>query len=216
MTVTLHAICHYRSKSDEWTDEWQDIDYKARNLIKAVKQAPFNGHSDFAKRGGGTSRIEDTPEGRAIAMAASGRTLADAIQAAGYENGFCIPIPSSTHVDPSCEFTGSRLVTAIQDAAPTLIAKPVLYFDQPMPSSSKGGGRNEAAILGHLRATSLISIDKAVVIDDVYTTGAHMRATVRYLRNAGVDVQDVFVLGRTAWERPEQMFRVAPEKFYFL
>jgi orotate phosphoribosyltransferase len=58
-------------------------------------------------------------------------------------------------------------------------------------------------------ATQEVSTLKNVVlIDDVYTTGAHMLAAWKFLKNYGIEVADGVVFARTTWEEPESMFKV--------
>jgi hypothetical protein len=213
--VQLHAICYYRSKSDEWTEKWRDADFTARNLVQAVKRNPFNGFSSLTTLAGKVFRIENTPSGQNVAMGYASQKLAQLIGEAGYEDVAVIPIPSSSHVKPGAEFTGSRLAAAIQERNPNFKARPVLYFNRPVPKSSGGGGRDARLIEAHLRATSEIQgISRAVLLDDVFTTGAHMRAVVRFLSKYDIEIEDGFVVGRTAWEKPASMFKCAREEVY--
>lgn len=211
--MRLHALCHYRGGSDDWTDSWQDADYAARNVVKAVKGMPFNG-SSRVKSSGGVHLIDSSPAGFARAMKIAGVALAKAIVAAGYENASVVPIPSSSHIDPAQTFTGSRLAAAIEAANPNLIAAPVLYFNQVLPKTATGGGsRNPFVIKQHLRAVGGLTLPHpCVLLDDVCTSGGHMIGAARFLADRGIQVADGFVVGRTARQRPENMFRVPVEE----
>ncbi|MEN3746074.1 hypothetical protein TPR58_02760 [Sphingomonas sp. HF-S3] len=208
--MRLYAICNYRGNSETWTEKWESSHYTARNLVKAVKGLPFNGHS-IVTQGGSEYRVENTAAGRAAALHVSSRSIAKAIVDAGYEDVAIIPIPSSTCTDPALQYTGAKLADAIAALVPGFVARPVLYFAKELLKSSAGGGRNEEAIKANLRSTSLAGINAAVLIDDVYTTGAHSRAAARYLRQHGIDISDIFVIGRTVHEKPDKMLNPPSE-----
>ncbi|WP_373473594.1 hypothetical protein [Sphingorhabdus lacus] len=80
-----------------------------------------------------------------------------------------------------------------------------------MASSRTGGGRNPQIILENLRSRNLEGIRTAILLDDVYTSGAHMRAAESYLRSKNIKIEHAFVVARTAWKKPDNMFKVTPE-----
>jgi predicted amidophosphoribosyltransferase len=62
----------------------------------------------------------------------------------------------------------------------------VLRFDQPIPSANEQGGTREAEILyEHLRLTGSVKDQRVVMIDDVLTSGGHLRAGVAKLLTDG-------------------------------
>src|SRR5687768_16440769 len=130
--MNLHALCHYRSKSDEWTDGWKSGDYSARNLVKALKEDAFKGHSDI-KVGDRNYHIDSTPAGQAAALQACALALAGRIHQAGYERVAIVPVPASDHVNPNAMFTGRKLAETIEAIVGDFVCHPVLYFDQVMP-----------------------------------------------------------------------------------
>lgn len=213
--MQLHAVCYYRSKSDEWTDPWTDRHYLARNLVKGVKRSTFGGFSLLPLLNGKFKRLDNTPEGQKVAMSYASQNLLKLLKEAGYEAAHIVPIPSSSHVNPGAEFTGGRIAAAIENRDPAFQAKPVLYFDKPQPKSAAGGGRNSHEIEYHLRHTSLAELENVVLLDDVMTTGAHLRAAARFLAKGGIDVEDAFVVGRTIWEPKPSMFKCETEELCF-
>lgn len=209
--MNLHALCHYRAKSEEWTDGWRKEDFSARNLVKAVKCKDFRGYSGV-KVGDREFKIEDTPAGQSAALSASALALAGRITAAGYKSAAVIPVPASNHIDPSQMFTGRKIAEAIQKLSPTLVSRPVLYFDEVLEPAAAGGTRSAFQIKRHLRfVVGQIQEDAVVLIDDVCTTGGHLRGASLFLGELGYHVEDAFVIGRTTWERPESMFKVPGE-----
>lgn len=213
MTLRVHAACYYRSKSDEWTDKWEKSHFNARNIVKGVKRLPFDGFTILKTASGKSLRLDNTPNGQAIALKYAAQLVAGLIQKAGYEHASVVPIPASDHVNPGQDFTGSRLAQAIQQQNPNFVAEPVLYFDSILPKSAGGGGRDAHEIQQHLRATQrLATLQNIVLIDDVYTSGAHLRAAARFLRAAGKPVEDGFFVGRTVWSKPDSMFSCPVEQ----
>jgi pyrimidine operon attenuation protein/uracil phosphoribosyltransferase len=215
MTVTLHGLCYYRAKSDEWDEKWNNNHYAALNFVKAIKGGTFKGYSEISANSK-TYTIRDNAEGRAVAYGLAALGLANKIRSAGCTNAAIIPIPSSSHTDPCATFTGRKLAEAVKQKIPTLEVRSDLYFAQAMPKSAQGGGRNPNTILGNLRSRDLSDVETAILIDDVYTSGAHIKAATRYLRNKGIEVEHAFVVARTAWEKPNSMFSVESETVHFI
>ncbi|MDX8357752.1 hypothetical protein [Sphingopyxis terrae] len=215
MTIDLHPAVYYRAKSDEWTTKWTDNDFAARNLVQAVKGKDFKGYTDV-KINGKNYRIENNVAGRRAAHSFASVRIANDMIANGITNAAIIPIPSSSHCNPADMFVGRLLAEFIQPKIPTLQVRAELFFNAPMPKSAQGGGRNPQAILANLRAQNLDGIQAAVLLDDVYTSGAHVKAATRFLRAAGITVEHAFVVGRTVWEQPPDMFKPASETICFI
>lgn len=210
--MRLHSLCYYRSKSETWTEKWRNVDFAARNLVKAIKHEDFKGYSDITT-GQSTIRIDNTLAGRNRALSAVAGALAGKISQAGYQNAAVIPIPSSSHVNPNAMFTGRRIAEAIQAKNPAFVSTPVLYFDEPLQKSAGGGGtRNAGVIQAHLRMANCQLLQSVVLLDDVCTSGGHLKAAAQYLAQHGIEVQDAFVIGRTAWDQPDNMFTVQVEE----
>jgi predicted amidophosphoribosyltransferase len=180
-------------------------------LVQAIKHRDFKGFSEF--RGNGkVFRVDNSAKGRKIALGMVAGALAKKIEQAGYEHATLVPIPASDHTDPCEEFTGSRLAEAIAERKDGFVARSVLYFDEPVPRSSAGGGRNAHTIKRHLRITDSSNLENVVLIDDVLTTGAHVRGVSWFLQDHGIEAHDIFVVGRTTWDEPEAMFKVPVEE----
>lgn len=211
--MRLHSAICYRSGAEEWSDPWEDRHYRARNLVKALKCKPFRGYSDFGATDGKQYRVDGTAEGQAVALLIAATWVGQKMEATGLQQAFVVPVPSSAHVAPGAEFTGGRLAIAIMHLRPHLVADPALFFAAPMVPSSEGGGRNSHAVEANLRGgEALYGSSPIVLLDDVYTTGAHLRGTARYLASLGVQVADAFVVARTVWAEPTNMFQCEAEE----
>lgn len=209
--MQLHALCYYRSKSEDWTDSWTDRHYLARNLVKGVKRSEFGGFSLLRLVNGKSKRLDNTPEGQRAALAYASQHLLTKLRDLGYSSAHLVPIPASNHVDPRAEFTGGRIADAIERRDPDFQAKCVLYFDTQQRKSAAGGGRNSTEIERHLRDTGVSGLRNVVLLDDVMTSGAHLRAGARYLAKKGIIVEDALVVGRTTWTPKSSMFKCEVE-----
>lgn len=216
MTLTIHPAFYYRAKSEEWTDPWQERDYAARNIIAAVKGKPFKSTSRFtSQQNGKVFVLSDTEAGRNFAKNWCALRLSQSVTAAGYTSTLIVPVPSSSHTNPEADFTGRQLANAIQAVTPSFVASPSLYFREAVPKSSAGGGRDQVLLQSKLEWTGIPAGTRVVLLDDVFTTGAHLKAAARFLRAKGVRVDDAIVAARTRWERPPDMFTTEPETLTF-
>jgi Phosphoribosyl transferase domain len=209
--MKLHSICYYRARSDTWTDKWSGPDYHAFKLVKALKRESFKGYAEISV-GGVSHRFENTEKGQKTALGIVARVLQAKILNAGYEDVLVVPVPASSHIDPKADFTGRRVVSAIAQINPLFVATPALYFNELLQKSAGGGGsRNALAIESHLRTTGIGKTKSVILFDDVCTTGGHLKAAARFLAKQGIEVRDAFVVGRTVWEKPDNMFKPVAE-----
>lgn len=210
--MLVHSVCGYRSKSAEWTEKWRDADYRARNLVKALKGEPFNGFSEWqVKATKQKMTVDSSPAGQAIALRVALSKLLDLFTAAGIAEGHVVPVPSSQTVAAGGDYIGARLAGALAAIVPGLTAAPVLWFDAPQPRAHQGGARRWQEVLPHLRGGNVATNGPVVLLDDVMTSGGHLRACARKLQQRGFAVDHAFVVGRTVWQRPEEMFAMPVE-----
>ncbi|QUT05897.1 hypothetical protein KFK14_23705 [Sphingobium phenoxybenzoativorans] len=138
------------------------------------------------------------------------RLMLRAIRAAGYEEGATIvPVPSGTHTRPGSDFVGGRIARVIEIRDPNFASAPLLHFARSVPRTAAGRRRTETALRVNLRASAMIpSKRRVILLDDVMTTGAHLRAAAGFLAERGIRVDDAFVVARQAVNCPENMFNV--------
>ncbi|CAN5365595.1 hypothetical protein BH10PSE12_BH10PSE12_27910 [soil metagenome] len=206
--LRVHAICYYRDEDAGWPAAWRRSDLQAHDLIEALRRNEPQGLYEFPRGVGRQATPSDIYDGTTTAMDYASRMLAKAIIAAGYDAATVIPIPSTTHTRPGSDFLGRRIAKAIEDRNPRFRNTPVLYFARPLPGRAQGGGRTPTAIRINLRSTSLRGLHRAILIDDVATTGAHLKAAAAYLWEKGVRVEDAFVVARVAPRPMDNMFDV--------
>lgn len=187
--------------------EWREVDSEVLYLIGALKnQIPASQYYLMASRSvaldSNVSSRHETP------LDLASRRLLRAMKAAGYEGATVIPIPSTRHVSPGNDFPGWRIARAIEARDPAFVCRPLLYFSRSVPQSSASRRRTETALRVNLRATDLPPQQRVILLDDVMTSGAHIKAAATFLTERGATVEDAFVVARLAITCPENMFRV--------
>jgi hypothetical protein len=207
--MQVHAVWGYPGNSPAWEGAWDKPHWRARNLVKGVKHEPFKGYSDWtAQPAGKIVRQYSDSAGQRLALMVAGSKLVSLLDAAGIAAATIVPVPSSQTIAPDGDFTGARLARAIEGRRPALVAAPVLHFDTPQPKAHDGGGeRRWNMILPHLRGGPGLA-GPIVLLDDVMTLGGHLRACRRFLQAQGHQVDHAFVIGRTLWDRPANMFSI--------
>ena len=195
--LKVHAICYYRGMEDGWPDAWRETDFKVHNLVEAVRNEPVQGDDEIHTTGGKSSALQFASQ-----------FLVKAMRNVGYDKATIIPVPSSTHVTPEGDFTSLRIARAVAEQDSAFTCAPVLYFAKPVPQSAVGGRRTATAIRVNLRSEGLGALGRVVLLDDISTTGAHLKAAAAYLSDKGIKVEDAFVVARIADHVPDNMFRV--------
>ncbi len=211
--MRIHAICGYPGNSAAWQKKWEPVHFQARNLVKGVKREAFGGYSEWvAQPSGRRLRQVANEAGNKLALSVASAKLAKMMDDAGIIDAYLVPVPSSQTIAPGGDFTGARLVAAIHARRPGLVPAPILHFDKVQPRAHDGNGeRRWQMIMPHLRSGAFAPKSKVVLVDDVMTSGGHLRACARFLADQGVHVVDAFVIGRTVWERPIDMFKIPLE-----
>lgn len=201
MKFPVYVTCGYPSYKEAGI-EWADLEYKAWKLVKAIKGQPVSGYALF-----GQHRVDETPTGRATARHLAAGDAVQKLRGAGIVAPL-VPIPASDHVEFGATFVGEQLARAITMLAPEFDTRPVLKFDQPMPKSSGGGTRDPGVIAAALRLDPCNGLNECVLLDDVTTSGGHLRGAARFLENHGITVVGAYCVAQTVWTRPAHLFRI--------
>nr|WP_317893123.1 hypothetical protein [uncultured Sphingomonas sp.] len=203
--IELHARCYYPAYSG-----YQNGDFPPFKLVKALKGEAIRGFANIPNPDGSTWRLEDDTRNRAFD--AFGSWAAQRLQQLGIGVPVLIPIPSSQHVDPNADFTALRMCRAI--TSNSNVQYPIaacLTQRHAVLGSSKGGSRKFIEIRDNLVCHAPPGQITAVLVDDVKTSGNHLKACATILRQHGVTVNHAIVAGRTVWERQADMWTVPVE-----
>ncbi len=190
MSIQLVAFASYLTNVNE---RWSDDDYNALFVVKALKGRTFNGPC--------MARI---PTGRMAVTSADKNTAREwfAIVAAAYLARWhpptplaLIPVPNSKATDHAVPCDVTLQAQALAARVPNSFVYDVVRWVRPMPSASGEEGSRDPGIYFDAARVQLPdpppTIATAVLIDDVCTTGAHLRAvqarlSIKHSIDAGV------------------------------
>jgi hypothetical protein len=190
MPLEVISCFSYRTSLDS---PWTDAHHSVNQFVDALKDRPVKGY--------GHVLINGQPPKRLI-------EAASAIQAKGWfgEMGaqilsdkrlrnpvVLVPVPNSECTLTVRDSRTAALAHAVQERTDVVEAiDDFVRWDQVMPSASKDDGpRHPAILFPHLRIRGRQAIRSKcsyVIIDDVLTSGGHLRAVAALLRSKGARV----------------------------
>jgi predicted amidophosphoribosyltransferase len=174
--------------------------WDARQFTIAVKRAHINGYFHFPD-GIILRRIDHTNV--LEARRRFGAWLLQIIQANTDGNVVLVPVPSTDAVQG--QQGPSRSIEMLDGA---FSAQPhhaevhdLLRFTEPIEKASKGGPRHEDLLYPLLTMIGPAPSSPIILVDDIATTGGHLKAAKRRLEDGGATVLSwAIVCGRTVWD----------------
>lgn len=214
MGLLVHSWGAYRSYPPP--PPWRSQDYQVSAMVKITKGEVTNSRQNIRCVDGAVYTISSAVPRAALVV--FGKWAAAKISSLGISEALLVPVPSSKHVDFAASFAGQRLADSIVEhcGSDFIVASPCLAFTREMPKASKNeaGGRNRYALKAALKTNiSLGARGKAaILVDDVVTTGSHMKACAEFLRDKGLVVDHALCVGRTVKSEHQTPLHLGPEE----
>jgi hypothetical protein len=192
---------------------WRPHDYDARDFVHAIKDFDIAGFA-FVRRRDTWHQFENASRHEVLDWFAE--MVADHFERSPLGGPFAlVPVPGSK-ADLGFEGTPRTAVIAMVVAGQLASARgvrDVLRWDAPSPAARLAGGVRDAAWLyDKLHLTAPMRGERVVLIDDVVTTGGHLRACTAKLRSDGAEVLLAICAGRADSAQVADPFAVRSEE----
>lgn len=198
--VQVKSVIGYPSYEEAGL-QFERKDWIARNMTLALKGRDFNGYSDV-KINGVDHRIDRANTQPVVDY--FGLCVARAVGRLPQVEAVFI-VPSSDCLRLAHDEKAQRIAAAITNARCRVPVYLPFFWNRQLPKAADGGIRNPDILIGHLHFVRPEQINRAILIDDVLTTGGHLRACARACRLQDVEVDESACFARTVWERPENI-----------
>ncbi len=188
--------------------QWRTEDYNASKFIKAIKGDELRGFA-MVPVCGGYKKLDQTNAHEAVGW--FGDMAAAYLHNAGLDNITIalVPIPGSL----CCKLRESSrtvgLAKAIAERVRCATVWDGLRWREARRSSRHGGTRDPAQLVANLRVRRSLPNCPLVLIDDVVTTGAHLKASRLLLINNGANCDLAVCAGRTVLEPMDDPFSIS-------
>ena len=194
-------------------EQMRKEDWDATHLVKAVKGLELNPSAySMVEIDNRSVTIRDANKDRAIEWFA--QWAAKRVAALGTQDQkVLVPIPpSSVTVESPSTFRTSVIASEIAKRCTTYTTvAPLIRWRRPMANTRDGGTRNPERIYKNCVVVSDIPPGDCVIIDDVFTTGGHLKAVVWRLDELDLPVVGAICCGRTCQEQLDNPFDVPVE-----
>lgn len=193
-SIEVVTACAYLTNIEV---EWRRQDYRCLNMVKALKGKSFDNYFTV-KMKNGEKRFDrsNADEFVKLLYAPMAKFLKE-----HFSSDVClVPIPNSAAT--SCDHPDFKTLAFAREIAQAagVGCSPSLIFKTAQTPSHVSNARNPRFIHSQLKAVQPLPKKQIVLVDDVYTTGAHAKACTWKLQESGADVIGVLAFGRTTKE----------------
>lgn len=210
MPLRVHCLMQYLTAH---VDEMRSDDYTAQSVVKAVKgKDPGGRRAELTYRGKNYAFGPSDPNG-AIRLWIDW-AVEQLREIAPSKSAFVlVPVPNKSaiagsHFDFPTLGLCRRLSEAFGEKAKVAAE---LKWDQQLKPAREGGPRFADQLFPHLRLEISNERGPRILIDDVLTSGGHLKACAAKLREIDLDPIGAICCGRTFKHQIDKPFRVPVE-----
>ncbi len=192
-------------------EEMRDEDYRATFLVNCVKgKNPGTGYARVKIDG---ERVKIEHSNKDVAIEWFAEWAAPLVDSLGSQTKVLVPIPSHEATGKSkATFRTVKIARAIakQSSQRTLVF-PYLRWIVAKPNTRNGGSRDPVLLYRNLEVVRNVPDGDCVLVDDVMTSGGHLKAAAWYLEDKGKKTLGAVCCGRTLQQQLDDPFSINRE-----
>jgi hypothetical protein len=207
MALRTISLFTYRTKGGGWTAAQLGV----LRFVQALKKQDLCGTADLCLDSGQQGRRRLSAENAGDAFDWFAEMVVPLLrEELGTTQVVLVPVPDCGCTEDVIHSRTSALATAVARLAGAVLVSDVLRWRRRMPSARSGQGpRGPVSIYQNLRLRSGWGpVSRPyVLVDDVVTTGGHLRACAAFLHNHGARVERAICAARSDPEPSDDPFQ---------
>ena len=207
MTIDVSYYCsYYPTRADKIRQRTADL-WNAYMFCRAVKSGKVNGYFHVPSP---PTRISQANV--KIARQMFGDFIVRSLAPELLQRSFLVPVPSKD----SWNTAQYRSLTMVQESLAHHDGVNILNavrFNRELPRAAEGGARGVDALFPYLACNADVHDRDIILVDDIATSGSTLFATKQRLVDAGANVIEAVVCGRTSDDITRPAFGDRRESF---